>query len=411
MNDQHLGEFLLLLSLLFGLSYLLGGLLERFKIPAILSALFVAMGVHYTPWGTTLTRGLSGDMFTFLADLGVLFLLFFIGVQIDMKAMKNQSGEIVLATVLNTTVPFLLGTAAMLWLGYGWMLAFVIGVTRMPTAEAVIIPILDAFGLLKTKVGNYIVGAGVLDDVIEVFLVAFVSIWIGEKSGLGGSDAHTILILLLNISLFSLVAWASRRYLLVPLSRWMEPKVANLVILTILVLFLFGGFAEYADLGLVVGAIIAGILMRPVLDAAGSVGVQTRQAIRAVAYGFFGMVFFLWVGMSVDLKGIIDAPELALLLFLTAFVGKLIGIFFMVPMHKLTVREAWTVGIGLNARLTTEIIVAKLLLDAHLIDDKLFSALVAASSASTLIVPLLFTLLVSRWRSTWIHGQSQESSG
>ena len=410
MDDQLLGEFLLLLSLLFGLSYFLGGLLERFKIPAILSALFVAMGVHYTPWGTTLTRGLTGDMFTLLADLGVLFLLFFIGVQIDLKAMKNQSVDIVLATVLNTMVPFVLGTAAMLWLGYGWMLAFVIGVTRMPTAEAVIIPILDAFRLLQTKVGNYIVGAGVLDDVIEVFLVAFVSIWIGEKSGLGGSDGHTILILLLNISLFSLVAWASRRYLLVPLSRWMEPKVANLVILTILVLFLFGGFAEYADLGLVVGAIIAGILMRPVLDAAGSVGTQTQQAIRAVAYGFFGMVFFLWVGMSVDLKGIVEAPQLALLLFLAAFVGKLIGIFLMVPMHKLTVREAWTVGIGLNARLTTEIIVAKLLLDAHLIDDKLFSALVAASSASTLIVPVLFTLLVSRWRGTWIHGHSRESS-
>ena len=407
MNDQTLGSFLLLLSVLFGLSYLLAGVLERFKIPGILAALFVAMGMHYTPWGMSLTEGIYGEIFTTLADLGVLFLLFFIGAQIDMKAMRHQSGEIVLATVFNTLVPFLLGAVAMLWLGYGWVLAFVIGVTRMPTAEAVIIPILDEFDLLKTKVGNYIVGAGILDDVIEVFLIAFVSVWIGGKNGLGGSDAHAILTIFLNITLFLAVAWAARRYLLLPLSRWVHTKVSNLMMLLILVLFLFGGFAEYADLGLVVGAIVAGVLMRPVFDAAGEVGVQAEQASRAIAYGFFGVLFFLWIGMSVDLHGMVEAPELALLLFLAAFAGKLIGIFLMVPMHKLTVREAWTVGIGLNARLTTEIIVAKLLLDAHLIDDKLFTALVTASSVSTLVVPLLFSLLVSRWRRTLMQAKME----
>ncbi|HFC03894.1 MAG TPA: ATPase, partial [Nitratifractor salsuginis] len=398
MNDQVLGEFLLLLSLMFGLSYFLAGFLERLKIPGILAALFVAMGVHYTPLGTMLTKGIDGEIFTVLADLGVLFLLFFIGLQIDMKEMRAQSGEIVLATVLNTAVPFLMGMGVMLWLGYGWTLAFVIGVTRMPTAEAVIVPILDEFKLLRTKVGNYIVGAGVLDDVIEVFLVAFVSIWIGEKSGLVTSDTREIWTVAMNVAIFVAVAWFVRRFVLVPLSHWTRVKVSNLVMMTILVLFLFGGFAEYADLGLVVGAIVAGILMRPVFDAAGKAGEGADRATRAVAYGFFGVIFFLWVGMSVDLEGMVKAPELAILLFLAAFVGKLVGIFLMVPMKKLTVKEAWTIGIGLNARLTTEIIVAKLLLDAQLIDIQLFTALVAASSVSTIVVPLLFSVLVARWR-------------
>ncbi len=398
MNDQVLGEFLLLLSLMFGLSYFLAGFLERLKIPGILAALFVAMGVHYTPLGTMLTKGIDGEIFTVLADLGVLFLLFFIGLQIDIKEMRAQSGEIVLATVLNTAVPFLMGMGVMLWLGYGWTLAFVIGVTRMPTAEAVIVPILDEFKLLRTKVGNYIVGAGVLDDVIEVFLVAFVSIWIGEKSGLVTSDTQEIWTVAMNVAIFIAVAWFVRRFVLVPLSHWTRVKVSNLVMMMILVLFLFGGFAEYADLGLVVGAIVAGILMRPVFDAAGKAGEGADRATRAVAYGFFGVIFFLWVGMSVDLEGMVKAPELAILLFLAAFVGKLVGIFLMVPMKKLTVKEAWTIGIGLNARLTTEIIVAKLLLDAQLIDIQLFTALVAASSVSTIVVPLLFSVLVVRWR-------------
>jgi Ca2+-transporting ATPase len=409
MNDQVLGEFLLLFSLLFGLTYFLAGFFERLKIPGILAALFVAMGLHYTAVGEILTTGLNGDIFAVLADLGVLFLLFFIGLQIDMKEMRSQSGNIILATLFNTVVPFMMGAGVMLWLGYGWLLAFVIGITRMPTAEVVIVPILDEFDLIRTKVGNYIVGAGVLDDVIEVFLVAFVSVWIGAKTGVITSDTKEVVDIALNIVIFTVVAWFARRFVLIPLSHWTRIKVSNLIMLMIITLFVFGGFAEYADLGLVVGAIVAGILMRPVFDDAGAAGERATRAVRALGYGFFGIIFFLWVGISVDLKGLMDAPELAILLFLAAFVGKIVGIFLMVPMKKLTVKEAWTIGIGLNARLTTEIIVAKLLLDAQLIDIELFTALVAASSVSTIIVPLTFSMLVARWRPALVGGEMAPS--
>ena len=404
MNDQLLGEFLLLLSLLFGLTYFFAGFFERLKIPGILAALFVAMGIHYTPVGDILMDGINGEIFTVLADLGVLFLLFFIGLQIDMKEMRNQSGDIVLATVFNTLVPFLMGVGVMLWLGYDWMLAFVIGITRMPTAEAVIVPILDEFNLIKTKVGNYIVGAGVLDDVIEVFLVAFVSVWIGTQMGVVTSDTQEVVDIAINVAIFTTAAWFTRRFVLIPLSHWTQIKVTNLIMLLVIVLFVFGGFAEYADLGLVVGAIVAGMLMRPVFDQANLAGDRATRAVRAVSYGFFGVIFFLWIGMSVDLEGIVKAPELAILLFLAAFVGKILGIFLMVPMKRLTVKEAWTVGIGLNARLTTEIIVAKLLLDSQLIDIQLFTALVAASSVSTIVVPLTFSVLVSKWRTELQQG-------
>jgi Ca2+-transporting ATPase len=69
----------------------------------------------------------------------------------------------------------------------------------------------------------------------------------------------------------------------------------------------------------------------------------------------------------------------------------------MVPMGKLNVREAWTIGVGLDARLTTEIIVAQLLLGAQLIDAGLFTALVTAASFTALTVPVVFSLLLRRW--------------
>jgi len=392
------GQFLLLLALLFGLTYLLAGFLERLKIPGILAALFVSMGAHYTPIGDLLSHGAFNEIFTVLAELGVLFLLFFIGLQIDMKEMRSQSGDIIIATVLNTIVPFAMGVGVMRYLGYDWIISFVVGLTRMPTAEAVIVPILDEFDLIKTKIGNYIVGAGVLDDVIEVFLIAFVSLWISDKSGLTVSDSKEIMDLGMNVMIFIAAAWVIRKWILLPLSHWLKIRVANLILLTIIILFVFGGFAEHTDLGLVVGAIVAGMLMRPVFNASGKTGIQATKAVRAVSYGFFGIIFFLWIGMSVDLSGMFKAPELAILLFLAAFIGKIVGIFLMVPSGRLNSKEAWSIGIGLNARLTTEIIVAKLLLDANLIDDQLFTALVAASSVSTIVVPLLFSMMVSAWK-------------
>ena len=400
MSSEIVGQFLLLLALLFGLTYILAGFMERLRIPGILAALFVAMGAHYTPIGDLLSHGIFYEIFTLLAELGVLFLLFFIGLQIDMQEMRSQSKNIIVATVLNTIIPFGLGIAVMRYLGYDWMVSFVVGLTRMPTAEAVIVPILDEFNLIRTKVGNYIIGAGVLDDVIEVFLIAFVSLWIGDKSGLVTNDSTAIIDLVLNVILFIAAAWVVHRWILLPLSHWLKIRVANLILLMIIVLFVFGGFAERTDLGLVVGAIVAGMLMRPVFTMAGDVGIQATKAVRAVSYGFFGIIFFLWIGMSVDLSGMLKAPELAVLLFLAAFIGKIIGIFLMVPMGQLNSKEAWTIGIGLNARLTTEIIVAKLLLDAQLIDIQLFTALVAASSVSTIVVPLLFSLMVSFWKET-----------
>lgn len=396
MTESHISEILLDLGLLFGLTYLLAGLLERVRIPAILGALFIAMAVHYTPLGARLLSPEIYGPLTFLAQLGVLFLLFFIGLQIDMEEMRRMRSDIIWCTVLNTTVPFLLGMGVMLALGYGWLLAFVIGLTRMPTAEAVIVPILDEFQLIRTRVGEFIVGVGTLDDVLEVFMVGFVSLWIGKKAGGSASGlAGDIIGMGLGLVVFVSLAWISYRWLIPRLNRWLPRQPRNLMLLAMVALLGFGGLSEYSNLGMVVGAITAGILMRPAFD--DLAGAQTTQAIRTVSYGFLGLVFFFWVGLNADLEGMVEAPTLAILLFLAAFVGKLIGVFFMVPMGRMTMREAWTVGVGINARLTTEIIIAQLLLQANLIDVHLFTALVAASSVSTISVPLLFSLLVRRW--------------
>jgi Ca2+-transporting ATPase len=115
MNEVELGQLLLSLSVVFALTYTLGYLLARFRIPSILAALFVGIALSYIPLFSSIHLVPAFEnTYTFLADLGVLFLLFHIGLQIELGEMKKSGHEIIWLTVLNTLFPFLFGTVAML---------------------------------------------------------------------------------------------------------------------------------------------------------------------------------------------------------------------------------------------------------------------------------------------------------
>ncbi len=401
MTGIELGELLLCLSLIFALTYALGYFLARFKIPSILAALFVGMILSHTPFFTFIHSIPTFEgIFSFLSNFGVLFLLFYIGLQIDLSEMKKSGSDIAWLTVLNTLIPFLFGLIAMLFYGYGWGIALVIGMTQMPTAEAVIVPILDEFKMIKTRIGTFIIGAGVLDDIIEVILVGIVSIWIGNKTG----ESHGgITGLFVGIFAFILTSWIFYRFIPHILKKWEPKNLSELMIFSLVIIFGFGGFGEYVELGMVVGAITAGIIMRPLFINEEKRGELLSSTTQTISYGFFGVIFFFWIGLSADMNGFFQEPLLAILLYVAGTFGKLFGVLLMVPMKKLTLKEALIVGVGLNARLTTEIIVAGLLYSASIIDIKLFTALVAASSFTTITVPLIFSQLIRIWGNEVYH--------
>ncbi|HHC07983.1 MAG TPA: cation:proton antiporter [Actinobacteria bacterium] len=409
MSEVEFGSALAEIALLLGIAFVVGSIFDRVRVPRILAALFVGMGAHLV-LGAPDPSAPLGEILGLLGQLGVLWLLLLIGLEIDPREMSNMGGDIVLLTVFNTVVPFLFGFGFMLALGYGVFLSLFIGMTRMPTAEAVVVPILDEFGMVNTRVGRFVVGAGVLDDLVEVVLVVVASVWIGTTAaGTGGSLGtaieHDVVDVVGGGAAFALVAYAAYRWILPFLATWTRGRPRELLLLSSVTLFALGGLAQLVGLGLVVGALVTGIVLRPTVDGGEPGRLGVRAAIDLGAYGFFGPLFFLWVGRSVDLAGMVEAPWLAIGLFSAAFFGKLLGAWLLVPFGRATREEALATGIGLNARLTTEIIVAQLLLGAGIIDDQIFTALVAASGLSTLLVPPLFAVVLDRW------GPSLESAG
>jgi len=216
-SEGTLGSLLMVSAVLFAATFLIGTPLKRLHIPMLVSALFVGMIVPYTPLQVYLQTPSFPHSFSLLADIGVIFLLFFIGLEIDLEKMRKQGREITLAMFLNAIGPFLLGTAFMRLVGYDWLMSGIMGIALMPTAEAVIVPLLDKFGLIHTRTGRYIIGVGVLDDIIEVMMVIAASLWIGEHEGTTLKGGTVLTQTLVDLGLFFLFVFLLYRWIVTPL--------------------------------------------------------------------------------------------------------------------------------------------------------------------------------------------------
>lgn len=390
---QILIEFALLFTAITAVSFLF----RRLRLPIVLAPVLFGFLVQYTPLAAHLGTDEFRAVLKVMSNFGVIFLLFYIGIQLDLKKFKQLGKPILKLTSYSIVLPFVF-TFAFIWaMGYGWFLAIIIGLTSIPVAEAVVVPILNEYNLMRTKVGQFIVGPGILDDIIEVLMISLVSIWLTNYFGIA-SPVNPLFLVAMMV-LFLIATWVSYRFLIPFFGKRIEPKPYIAMIYCITVLLLFSSFAQVSDLGLVVGALAAGIAMQPWLsslkDASSKILIKT---IEIIAYGFTGVFFFFEIGLLVDLEGILLHPLFIVMLFLCSTLGKLGASFLMIPSGALTFREALIVGIGLDVKMTTELIVAKMLFSAGAIGAALYTALISASSLSMIIVPICLSILLKAAR-------------
>lgn len=376
------------IGILMLLSLGVASLFKRIRIPGILAFLLIGTAFSFLPEARSLLT--ETDSLSFLATLGTMFLLFYVGIQMEIQNLRNLGKDLLLLTLLVTVFPFIIGLGAMLCLGMAPVVSGIVALTRIPTAEAVVVPILDEFGLLRTRVGQFVVGAGTLDDILEIVLIVSASIWIAQSTN-SGSITYQFLLLALGLGALVGLTFFIRRWFSTLAKNGKQVRAA----ICIAILLLFASIAESTGLGLAIGSLAAGIAISPGIIGMTASG-SSLTFLRTVTYEFLGPMFFLAVGLSAQLGGILQAPLLTTLLVLSTVLGKAIGVFIMVLKRRLSVQEGVMVAVGLDAQLTTEIIVARMLFHAKMIDVSVFSALIAASSLTTIAVPPILALLARR---------------
>ena len=351
-------------------------------------------------------EGIAGDPFVdILARIGVIVLLFEVGLESTIRDMFDVGVSSLLVAVLGVAAPFALG-----WLVSAWLLpgnspyahAF-LGATLCATSVGITARVLQDIGKSREKESKIILGAAVVDDVLGLIILASVSGAIlaaegGRTPGLwpqavialkaGGFLAGALLLgALLTPRIFRTAA------------KLHSPGV--LVSISLAFCFLLSFLAGQAGLASIVGAFAAGLILEPVhFQAFGERGIRHLEETLTPLTGFLAPVFFVQMGAKVDLRvfASVDTLWLALALTVAAILGK--------QLCSLGVLEKganrWAVGFGMIPRGEVGLIFASIgatlvLEGERIIDATTYSAVIIMVILTTLVTPpLLKWSLISR---------------
>lgn len=379
-------DIFLFLGVSFVLTFILGMLIERIRIPWIFGALILGSFLAFNNPFTAIT---SSETFNFLSQMGIYFLLFMIGLELDFEELKTMKSFIVKSTFFIVLLEALIiGAFIYFVFNYSLLISFLVSMSFATVGESMLIPILDEFKIVNTKLGQAIIGIGTFDDVIEIFTLFILIPVVGYSAA--GIDP---LILFLSLALLVAVTLLMVKYKKYgKIVNKLKPEM--LLLISLCMLFIFVGIGNLDDAG-PLAALLAGIGL-------GSFLPKKRDHkllwyVRAACYGLFAPVFFLTVGLTMDINYLFSYPLYVLFIVALATAAKLAGSYIM-SKDLFSPKESVLMGIGLSVRFSTSIIIIKILLDTGAIGLDIYSVVVASSIIFKFIIPVAFSNLIVRWK-------------
>ena len=367
-----------------------GRVATRFGYPAILGE--IAAGIVLGPPILGLLAG--GEAISILGEFGILLMMLYIGMHLDLGDLRRASVPGLLAAVGGFLVPTALGMALMLGVGRSPLEALFVGLAMGVTSLATKSRILVDLKILDTRIAHVLVAAALLSDL--AVLVVFAAV-IGPDTADGISLA-TGAVAGLKALAFSIGALLAATLLLPVVKRYTKGREfdRNVMLLAVIVFGLLTAWtAELAGIHAILGAFVAGLLLDSELMGA-KVNRDVQQKLSSVSIGLLAPFFFVSAGFHVSLDVFRTDLPLLLGVIVLATIGKIVGTALFYLLSGNGWREGLVIGSGMNGRGAVEIIVAEIALAQGLIAQDVFSILVFMALFTTATVPVLLTLGV-KW--------------
>jgi Kef-type K+ transport system membrane component KefB len=356
----------------------------------------------------------------FLAEIGVLFLMFMAGIETDLAMMKRVGKVAFWAAVGGVILPFLMGFGITMLLRpieeHLLYTAIFAGTILCATSVSISAQTLKELGALKSKEGTTILGAAVIDDVIGIIVLSLViafnpvrgeagisnfpklyetlSTWVANGTGLSGPSTGIagIVILIITMVLFFFAAWASGTKYFDKILTWSErlpvsePKLAFAIGLGLL----FAWSAEYIGaVAAITGTYLAGVLIGTTPHKH-----EVESKLGILTYSFFVPIFFINIGLEANARTLGGGMlTYTILICVVAIVGKIIGAWIGAKLSGFTFLESLRVGVGMISRGEVGLIVASVGLSASIISKDIFSVMIVMVLVTTLVTPVLLRFL------------------
>lgn len=377
-------EFSILNLLLVLLAAWLGGqLASRLGYPSVLGELLAGILLGPPLLGILVGSPALGV----LAEVGVLLMMLYIGMEIDPKELGKASKGGILAALGGFIVPFGLGYWVVTQSGgtpiAGVFVGMAMGVTSLATKSRILVDL----KILDTRIAHVMMAGALVADTLSLIIFAGII----SFATAGSLDLIKISIIAVKVILFFLVSWVLGLKVFPYIYKWLKKKEltgrtfnATLILLTALA---FAELAHLAELHGILGAFIAGLVLREAI-AEKKLSHELTGLVKDVSLGFLAPIFFVTAGFQVSFSVFQTDLYLLLSTILLATAGKVVGTaLFYLPSGN-GWREGLTIGAGMNGRGAVEIVIAGIGLKAGIITQDIFSILVFMAIITTATVPV-----------------------
>ncbi len=336
------------------------------------------------------------DVLSFLANLGIILLFYYVGLETNLKVFTKNIKRSLLISLFNTTIPFVAGLVVMKFVfHYSTIVSLIIGVALSVSAQSISLGFLEELKLVKSRLGNIIISAGAVDDLFELILVSVLLSFFQ----LTVTDLP-LLKLVLGLFFFAVLVSISRLWFIPYTLKFFDRERSSTARFTgaLLIVLLIASLSELFGMGFIMGAMIAGMVVRQTIFKDITLPDweehDIAKSIHIVAFGFLIPLFFVWVGLNTDLTGIAENAFFVLVLLGIAIMGTVGGTTLAVVLHKGSVREGMMIGWGLTPKGDVELAIATLALKAGVITPVIFTSLVLMALLTTILSPVVFKYLV-----------------
>ena len=380
-------EIFVLVPLILIVTFVMGFLFKRIGMPAVVGQILagILLGIPFLRI-VLFDSESSLVILDFLAYLGIIFLLFLAGLEIDIEKIRETSRESLMISLSSALVPFALGFTFMMLVfpSYGWLAALVFGGAMMVTSEATKVKVLMDLNSLNTHLGAIMLAAGALDDIFEVLFLALVAV-IGRGGGLIELAAIPVEIVVFVVVAFAFFKGASKIFRYLDRKGGNQAEIFSLVVIFIMVL---AALSEGLGIGYLIGAIAGGFILQIAMK---NIHERHRKDMikvtELIALGFIVPFFFANVGINFEFDTLFSSIGLLVATVVIAFSGKILGCLVIKPFSRLTLKQLYYTGWAMNSRGAAELVIALAAKQLGLIPLEVFSALVAMSLITTLTFP------------------------
>lgn len=394
LSSSELFHFLLILIVVLLLARLLGELCRKYKQPAIMGEIIAGVVLGPTLLGTylpTLFHNLflaapqAYGAFDGIANVGIILLMFIAGFEVDLKQIRQNGKQAIAISLTGIIFPFAIGFAAV-WLLHERIFAngasnqlvtaLFFGTALSITALSVIAKILMDLDILKTKIGNIVLTAAMVDDFLGWILFSVIIQMMNA-----GKEKVSFW------SVFVVILFAG---IMLTAGKWLINKLLQLanknlnsggvITLAVCICFLGAIATEYLGIRGVFGAFLVGVAV------GGSAWFteQHKHVLHQFTINVLAPLFFASVGLRLNFITNFNL-EIVLVILLVACFAKLLGAGIGSKLSGMTKNESIAVAFGMNARGMQEIVLGLLALQAKIISEPVFEGLVVMTIVTMML--------------------------